>query len=163
MISKQQFISALMAELAIVRHLGSKVTPDILDYRPTEQQRTTLELMQYLGHMVTISVSVNSTGDVSLYKTLGEQAQQVSLENFESVMIHQEKEVREKLEALSDEDMAREINLWGHMAPVSIHVLSILKFVVAYKMQLFLYLKSSGKTELNTSNLWRGVDPAPAQ
>jgi hypothetical protein len=29
----------------------------------------------------------------------------------------------------------------------------------AYRMQLFLYLKSSGREELSTMNLWAGVDP----
>lgn len=30
-----------------------------------------------------------------------------------------------------------------------------------YRMQLFLYLKASGRTELDSMNLWGGVD-APA-
>ena len=41
----------------------------------------------------------------------------------------------------------------------------ILKYVLqghaAYRTQLFLYLKSCGRDELNTRNLWSGVD-APA-
>ena len=28
----------------------------------------------------------------------------------------------------------------------------------AYRMQLFLYLKACGREELNTMNLWAGVD-----
>jgi len=33
----------------------------------------------------------------------------------------------------------------------------------AYRTQLFLYLKSCGRDELSTYNLWQGVDaPAPA-
>jgi len=32
----------------------------------------------------------------------------------------------------------------------------------AYRLQLFLYLKASGREELNTMNLWLGADvPAP--
>ena len=33
----------------------------------------------------------------------------------------------------------------------------------AYRTQLFCYLKSCGREELGTANLWRGVDPTPAQ
>ena len=29
----------------------------------------------------------------------------------------------------------------------------------AYRMQLFLYLKASGRQELSTMNLWVGMDP----
>jgi hypothetical protein len=32
----------------------------------------------------------------------------------------------------------------------------------AYRTQLFLYLKASGRDELNTMNLWAGVDDAAA-
>ena len=32
----------------------------------------------------------------------------------------------------------------------------------AYRTQLFLYLKACGRRELNSSNLWLGVDAAPA-
>jgi hypothetical protein len=33
----------------------------------------------------------------------------------------------------------------------------------AYRTQLFLYLKSCGQEHLGTVNLWRGIDPAPAE
>jgi len=32
----------------------------------------------------------------------------------------------------------------------------------AYRTQLFIYLKACGREELNTSNLWAGVDPVAA-
>jgi hypothetical protein len=32
----------------------------------------------------------------------------------------------------------------------------------AYRMQLFLYLKSCGQTQLNSGNLWSGADVAMA-
>jgi hypothetical protein len=34
---------------------------------------------------------------------------------------------------------------------------------VAYRTQLFCYLKACGREELGTVNLWMGVDPPPAQ
>jgi hypothetical protein len=42
-------------------------------------------------------------------------------------------------------------------------MLNVMKWAVAYKMQLFLYIKANGNHDINTSNLWRGVDPAPKQ
>ena len=32
----------------------------------------------------------------------------------------------------------------------------------AYRTQLFMYLKACGREELNTTNLWVGVDPVAA-
>jgi hypothetical protein len=34
---------------------------------------------------------------------------------------------------------------------------------VAYRTQLFCYLKACGRDELGTMNLWYGIDPPPAQ
>jgi hypothetical protein len=34
----------------------------------------------------------------------------------------------------------------------------VLCHYAAYRMQLFLYLKASGREELNTMNLWAGMD-----
>jgi hypothetical protein len=36
----------------------------------------------------------------------------------------------------------------------------VFAFLWAYRMQLFLQLKASGLTELNTMNLWGGKDAA---
>jgi hypothetical protein len=37
-------------------------------------------------------------------------------------------------------------------------VTMLLSHYAAYRMQLFLYLKNSGNEELNTLNLWAGMD-----
>ena len=42
------------------------------------------------------------------------------------------------------------------------YVLLVLGGCAAYRTQIFLYLKANGREELGTSNLWAGVDPAPA-
>jgi hypothetical protein len=36
----------------------------------------------------------------------------------------------------------------------------VLSHYAAYRMQLFLYLKACGREELNTMNLWVGMDRA---
>jgi len=38
----------------------------------------------------------------------------------------------------------------------------VLSGFAAYRMQLFLYLKACGREELNTANLWAGVDSMTA-
>jgi hypothetical protein len=39
----------------------------------------------------------------------------------------------------------------------------VLSGCAAYRTQLFLYLKASGREKLNSSNLWAGVDAAAVQ
>ena len=61
MITKQQFVDSLVLEISIIRHLGTKVDASMLDYKPTEKQRTLLELMNFLGHIFSTAVTLQYT------------------------------------------------------------------------------------------------------
>ena len=65
------------------------------------------------------------------------------------------------IERLSDDDMRAEIDMFGKASRGAQLVTWVLNGCVAYRMQLFLYLKACGRAELNTMNLWSGVDAAP--
>ena len=161
MITKKQFLQSFIKEIEIIRHLGTKITPEMLEYRPSDKQRTMLDLMNYLGRIFDIGVTANIAGDSKMYMTLSEQAPVVTLSNFDLVMQMQIKSIEEKIEALTDEDLAKEIEIFGAKDTLAMHLVNVMKWGVAYKMQLFLYIKACGNHDINTSNLWRGVDPAP--
>ena len=40
-----------------------------------------------------------------------------------------------------------------------LHEIHVIKFLVAYRMQLFMYLKGMGRTDLGTPQCWLGADP----
>jgi len=46
-LTKEELLASLRAEVRILLHLAGKVDPSKLDYRPTPKQRSTLELLQY--------------------------------------------------------------------------------------------------------------------
>ncbi len=163
MISKEQFIKALTAEFAIIQHLAKKVTPEMSEYRPTPGQRSMLELLNYLGHIFELGTTLNVQGHSKNYQELAAGAPVVTLENFNQVMDGQLEKVVAMLNALSDAQMQEDIEVWGMTAPRALHMLSVMKWAVAYKMQLFLYLKSCGLAHISTMNLWRGTDPAPKE
>ena len=51
------------------------------------------------------------------------------------------------------------MEMFGRKASCGFMLVSlVLKHYAAYRMQLFLYLKASGRAELNTMNLWVGMD-----
>ena len=54
-----------------------------------------------------------------------------------------------------------EVSLFGEpAAPRGVQFVNLLfASCVAYRTQLFLYLKACGREELNTWNLWSGIDP----
>ncbi len=163
MITKQQFIESLCAEIDIIRHLGTKIDENMLSYRPSEKQRTLLELMNYLGHIFSTGVTVNIEGNTNRYMEIAQSAPVVTLENFDSVMKNQKEYVVEKITGLTDEQLAEVTDFFGGKAPRAIHMFNVMKWAVAYKMQLFLYIKANGNHDISTANLWRGVDMAPTQ
>ena len=68
------------------------------------------------------------------------------------------------INGFSDEELRAEVNLFGKPANRGRLLIDlIVSGHAAYRTQLFCYLKACGREELGTANLWRGVDPAPAQ
>ncbi|MDR3519551.1 MAG: hypothetical protein P4L63_01515 [Candidatus Pacebacteria bacterium] len=163
MITKEQYIESLVKEIEIIKHLAGKIDASKLDYRPTEKQRTTLELLQYLGQFAHTGISAYIAGSQEKYIELAANASSVTFENFISKMDEQAKFVREAVGALSEEDMKRESTIWGNTSTLAMQLMGVLKNAVAYKMQLFLYIKACGNSAINTSNLWAGKDPQPKE
>ncbi len=74
-------------------------------------------------------------------------------------MEKEEKEMKVLFDKFTDEELSKVITRFGTTQSKALFLLALLKNFVAYKMQLFLYVKASGNHSVNTSNLWRGVDP----
>ena len=73
----------------------------------------------------------------------------------------QEAEYASLLGSWSDADFRGSIEMFGRTATRASWLLElVLNGCAAYRTQIFLYLKSCGRDELGTSNLWQGVDAA---
>ena len=86
MITKTQFIESVMREISIVKHLAEKVTPENINYKPTEKQRTTRELLGYLAFGPKTALLVIKSGDMSLFGTSATDQASVTMENFSEMM-----------------------------------------------------------------------------
>lgn len=160
MYTKQNLIDAVSNEFRILKHLAEKIPADTEGYKPTEGQRTTLELIQYLSYVFVATTKVILTNDMSIYMPLHEKSKETTIANFASILDQEEVEFKKVLENVTDEDLSVVINLYnqGEKTKGVYLVESMLKWLGAYKMQLFLYIKSSGNTSIGTSNLWGGMD-----
>ena len=89
--------------------------------------------------------------------------------NFDQVLAAIQKQndiYADQLGSFSDQDFRGEIDLFGSGKTTrgSVLINLVLAGHAAYRTQLFLYLKACGRDELNTMNLWGGVDaPMPNQ
>jgi hypothetical protein len=73
-------------------------------------------------------------------------------------MDEQTKFAKKAIIALTDEDLKKESTIFGSTLSLPMFLLQTLKSATAYKMQLFLYIKASGNSDIGTSNLWGGMD-----
>jgi hypothetical protein len=164
-LTKEELVAALQAEVRLLMHLVSKVTPEMLAYRPAHGQRSLLELLQYLTIMPPIhlrgAMAAEFDGEAWAKTWNAEEtiAHTLSLEEIRESIGKQAELFDEVLGPCTDEQLREEIEMFGRKASRGSMIVSlVLSHYAAYRMQLFLYLKSSGLPELNTMNLWVGVD-----
>lgn len=159
MYTKENFIKSLENEVRIIKHLGTKVTPAMADYRPSPAQRSTLELMQYISSVGSGIMKSILDGDTKGWTEYDEFRKSVTVENFAEKMDIELADMKENFTKFSDEDFSQERDFYGK-AQVSEHMINILRNFSAYRMQLFLYIKANG-VNVNTMNLWGGMDSMP--
>lgn len=165
MYTKENLMNALSNEFRIIKHLAEKIPADTERYKPTEKQRTTLELLQYLSMIFVSCAKYIKDADMGIFKEESEKSVNVTIANFAESMDAQEAEVKEIMNQFTDEDLETMFDMFkqGEKTKMVWLVESFLRFSAAYKMQLFLYIKSSGNTSLGTSNVWGGMDMPASQ
>jgi len=165
-LTKAELIGALQHESNILLHLASKVDRAQLDYRPTARQRSTIELLRYLSLMgpQLINACVTGTFDTAAYGAANEAAQARDLDALMAEIATHSATYATLLENVSDDDLRATISLFGNSGTRGAKIVSmVLSGCAAYRTQLFCYLKSCGREELGTSNLWAGMDaPTPS-
>ncbi|MDR3502488.1 MAG: hypothetical protein P4L79_07880 [Legionella sp.] len=82
MISKQQFLDSCLNEIRIIKHLYGKITPQMLIYRPSEKQRSMLELLQYISHFAEVEASAVYAGKAVDFQSSMKEAYQMPAEKF---------------------------------------------------------------------------------
>jgi hypothetical protein len=164
-LTKEEAIGTLEDEVRVILHLASKIEPKMLDYRPSSKQRSLLELMQYLVVMAPAQLKTIVAGDFTMdsfrahWQTAEAAAKAMSLEDAKAAIAKQSALFAELIGPLSDVDLRAEIEMFGRKASRGFWIIRLpLSHYSAYRMQLFLYLKACGRTELSTMNLWMGAD-----
>ena len=163
MFTIESFINAWRKESQICINLFGKIPAGGLDYRPTEGQRSTLELLRYLSYGPYNGVIKTIAGDWQKGRPTGEMTAGMPPSDFPARMAWQadavERELRAaSLPALMSEDMTYP---WGETIKKSEGLVTApLRWLIGYRMQFFLYLKAAGAHQLNTGDCWR-VPSAP--
>jgi hypothetical protein len=164
-LTKEELIGRLQHEVRILLHLISKVDPAKLEYRPTPKQRSLLELLQYLTVFVPIHLRTIEAGVLDLdawrnaWRLEEPAARKRNLAEIKDAIAQQPDLFSELVESLTDDELRTEMEMFGNKGSRgSWLVWMVLCHYVAYRMQLFLYLKACDREELGTLDLWAGID-----
>ncbi len=160
-LTASELVSSLRNEVRILQHLITKIEPSMRDYRPTPKQRSAHELLNYLSIMGPGLIQAAKTGgfDRTAWQAATEEAAARTFEQTVALLAAQGDEYARLLGDWTDEDFRGEIEMFGgRTTRGSLLVRMVLGGHAAYRTQLFLYLKSCGRDELGTSNLWGGAD-----
>ena len=161
-LTKEELIGSLQNEVRILVHLAGKVDRSKLDYRPTPKQRSTIEILQYMVIMGPSLVRAIKAGafDGAAWGAAEAAAKAMSFDQVVAAIKKQSDEYA-LLSGWTDADFRGEIEMFGSKSSRgSLLVTFVLSGYAAYRTQIFCYLKSCGRDELNTMNLWAGVDGA---
>ena len=160
-LTKPELIAALQNEVRILLHLAGKIDQSNLDYRPTPKQRSAIELLRYLSMMGPTLVEAAKAGtfDDDAWTAVEKVANARTFEETMDAIRAQSETYASLLAGVSDADLRAEIEMFGERTTRGACLVRwVLCGCAAYRTQLFLYLKASGREELNTMNLWAGVD-----
>ncbi len=162
MLTKAQYLVILQNETEILKHLHTKLPAASFDYRPSEGQRSTLELLRYLTYAPQGGMRAMLEGSWDCFGPLKAEAEQMNAAGFPAAMDRQLAVMTQLVDGVSEgEMMEREVTyVTGDKLPLGqALVMGPLRWLAAYRMQIFLYAKASGVSDLNTANVWAGRDP----
>lgn len=164
MISKDMFIAKITNEVRILKHLASKATtPELLNFRFSDKQRTTAQWLAYLALVGSAVAKEALNDDWSGFELFNDKYENFDPATFGETIDADLAEIIAIVEAATPEKFAEGKSLWGMPENARAwHILSINDLYVAYKTEIFLQLKAAGLSELETMNLWAGMD-APAK
>jgi hypothetical protein len=160
-LTKEELVASLQNEVRIFLHLAGKIDPAQLDYRPSAKQRSTIELLRYMCTMAPNLLPAIKAGafDGAAFQAAAKAVESADLDTAVAVIGAQSEGCAAILAGYSDDDLRGEIEMFGRKASRGWFIVNlVLCAYAAYRTQLFLYLKACGREELNTMNLWAGVD-----
>ena len=160
MFTREQFLNGIRHEVQVIKHLYTKVPKAKLDYRPSPKQRSLQEMIVHLPTNLAISKQVIS-GDWSDIQATMQKTREDAQKDFNATLDRELAAFVERVNKIPEADFQdKQVSLpTGMKIPLGDALLGFpYKFLTAYKMQFFLYLKACGREELNTLNCWFGVD-----
>ena len=158
MITEKEFEGSIHNEYRLLRHVYSLVDHKKLDFRFSPSQRSTLEVLQYLGTIAGGLTEAVHSGGFDKYGEATARAAAITGENFLAMLDEEEKRVVGLLKKFDQKELDTQLDLFKHGSLRKAQwLIVVLQILSAYRTQLFLQIKAStGRTDIGTTDLWAG-------
>ncbi len=162
---KQHLLNAMVKEMKICKRLYTKIPPNKMDFRTKEELRSIHELLQYLCIVGTAPLNYwlneSETEFSDFFGKVTAASKQIPHEQFLSFMDKQIETAHKLFDQINEDDLFHKevIYPWGEKAPLGEAIISTsIKFLTAYKLQLFLHIKLCTEQKLGTPDAWLLTD-----
>ena len=159
---KQYLLNSIIKEMKICRRLATKIPAGKMNFKSKEDTRSIEELLHYLSYIGTGIIRSWYRTDGSDLKTFfaGLRAESVitTPEQFIAAMDQQIELVTKLFDSITEADLSSKMVAypWGETAPLGEALIeTTIKWMTAYKLQLFSLLKHSTDQKLGTPDAWR--------
>lgn len=162
---KDDLLFEMLRECDVCTFLHGQLPEGALDHRPTPGQRSTLELLRYLSFCGPAFLRALLDGNWDAYAKLEAEAATLAAADFPAAMARQKDAIRAIFREFTDADLdARKVKSpTGEELTLGRGILDLpVRFLVGYRMQLFLYAKAAGASKLGTAECWWGT-PWPSK
>ena len=166
MLSKNDVRDAILNEYKIIKQLVTKLPEGSDDFRISDDQRSTIEVLRYL---TLVGPGVVHAGLDNGFTWVGENAaasEKLGMADIPAYLDGAMAEIHGLFEKMTDEEFAnRDVHVEG-MGDWKMNTWllnTVMKFVPAYKLMLFNHAKAAGNADIGTWDAWmdNGEVPAP--
>ncbi len=156
---QEHLLQNLKREIDLIKQLVPFIEEKDLQYRPVANVRSTYELMQYLSGVGSTMLRWFIKNDMTpeLREKIKEYRSTLTLQNFPARLDEQWNFIQEYMNEITEDDLLhKEIELptKEKMTLGTAIINAPIKWLTAYRMELFLYLKMNGHSNLSTKEAW---------
>lgn len=158
---KATILTAIEREINICKRMFTLLPAGSFDYKPFENTRSILELLQYLTWVAVSPIDFYLNGtletQIAMYSQYSKDSGEVTPENFLQKMDEQWMKIQSLMEKVDIKMLEEKIVMvpWREEFPMGVAITETsIKWLTGYKMQLFLFMKMSSNPGLHTGDCW---------
>jgi hypothetical protein len=155
---KEHLLYNMEREIILIKNIIPFIEEKDLSFRPAEKVRSTYEIMQYLSSIGSNMMHWFLVGMTPEFREkIAAQRNSVTLANFSEQLDNQLQAIKKYMEGVSEEDLLNKIVElpYKEKIPLGSAIINApIKWLAVYRMELFVYLKLNGNTQISTKEAW---------